>query len=999
MLMALLALLTASAETAPAATTISSVTWLAVVASMTVLCGLAARRHRGLARWAWALMAAAGASAAVQGLASMVASPDQMLHPIGPDSFGGAVGLMSDALLVAASLLLLRASRANRDRAAVLDGIIILLAAAMAASHFVIVPALQLGDLSPVPFWIIAGQTLSSLLLISAATRLWFSTVTRRQWPMWCLSIGMMTCAAADLRWLAYLVTPELGVVRPLYGIGYVVSAGLIGLAALTLGPSTLLSSDSQRGLSSRWRTIVMLAAVSLIPLLVRISDEGRGGNDLDAALVLPGAVMLTVLIALRVSLLLADHRRTTARNRTLVQISAEDFHSRAEVEARLQQWVTGLTRQRVTSLTLRSRDETDTGDGGPMLPGAPAILVLPLLPGTADELELVAASRRPLSGDDLHSLESLAEVIAACLERLTLRNEFVATHTEQRLGLLLANADDAVLVVDRTLAIMFATPALGRLTGADPSQPRSRSLLDLVSPSDADAATDLLARSVVEERSTADFGIRRSDGTVRHCEVVSVWLADEDRAVITLRDVTEHHVMRDELTRRAFYDPLTGLANRDLFRDRLQHAVSRRNRHGERFALMMLDLDDFKRVNDSMGHPAGDALLVEVARRLGGLVRTTDTASRLGGDEFAIIVEGVSTIADVLPLADRVLARLTEPISLQGREIACGVSIGIVASDDGDSAEDFERNADLALYRAKDHGKGQWAVYRPELHASALRRMSLADELREAIDRGQILPWYQPMVELTTGRLAGIEALARWDHPTRGVILPLEFIDVAEESGLIVDLGRSMIDQSLTDLAHCHRTHPHLSQLRLSINLSPRQMIDPGLISHVRHALDVTGIDPLLVTFEITEGVLLPDGGVPLARLSELRALGVGIAIDDFGTGWSSLAYLRTLPVTGLKLAREFVTGLPDPGDAGLVRTIRELAHHLDLDETVAEGIETIEQRDSLVALGYRFGQGFLLGRPMPRATLTSDAAAASLAIAPWRQAFDVPVGSASSS
>jgi EAL domain-containing protein (putative c-di-GMP-specific phosphodiesterase class I) len=289
----------------------------------------------------------------------------------------------------------------------------------------------------------------------------------------------------------------------------------------------------------------------------------------------------------------------------------------------------------------------------------------------------------------------------------------------------------------------------------------------------------------------------------------------------------------------------------------------------------------------------------------------------------------------------------------------------------DGKTADELERNCDLALYRDKDEGRNRWALYHQALHKEAVQRLTQVGELHTAVEQDQIEPWYQPIIDLESGAIAGVEALARWVHPTLGILAPGSFIPVAESSGLIVDIGRQLLRRSTDELATIRRTYPDMASLRLSVNVSPRQMLDDRLVDDIRLALESNNLEPHSLILEITESVLLPQEGIPMERLNQIHDLGVSLYIDDFGTGWSSLSYLRTLPVGGMKLAREFVVGLSDSHNVGLVTAIRDIAVNLQFDQTVAEGIETDEQRQELINHGYKLGQGYLLAKPMPFAEL----------------------------
>ena len=382
---------------------------------------------------------------------------------------------------------------------------------------------------------------------------------------------------------------------------------------------------------------------------------------------------------------------------------------------------------------------------------------------------------------------------------------------------------------------------------------------------------------------------------------------------------------------------------------------------------MLFIDIDDFKTVNDSLGHAAGDALLRTFGTRLESSLRKQDTAARLGGDEFAVLVEDVFDESGLAEATSRLLEQLAQPVRLGGSEVPLSASIGVALGGSvDDDPDELMRNADLALYDAKASGKSRAAVFAPNMHARVVEHLQLKADMRRGLNQDEFVVQYQPLFTLDDAcDVIGVEALVRWDHPTRGMLPPAQFVGLAEETGLVVPLGRMVLQQAFAAAATWHRT-PGRERLMVAVNLSGRQLVDDTLVRDVRDALEATGVDPSTVVLEITESILLPDGGITAERLVQLVELGVRLYIDDFGTGYSSLAYLRDLPVSGIKLAREFVDALPGTDlESGLVRTIYDLARTLGLDHVVAEGIETAEQRDALIALGYTVGQGFYLARP----------------------------------
>ena len=475
----------------------------------------------------------------------------------------------------------------------------------------------------------------------------------------------------------------------------------------------------------------------------------------------------------------------------------------------------------------------------------------------------------------------------------------------------------------------------------------------------------------------------------------------------LLLEDVTERKNLEDRLAYQAFHDPLTGLPNRTLLLDRIdqalmraQHRSERTSERGQQVALLFMDLDNFKYVNDSLGHDAGDRLLVEVARRLQGRLRPADTVARLGGDEFVVLLEEVEDPEEALRAAERVTSALQTPFALSGQEVFAPASIGIALGIASSGAlapgppgapgapggrtrpEELLRKADLAMYEAKRRGKGRHVVYEAAMGAQVGTRLKLENDLRKALGRDEFTLYYQPKVSLTDGRVVGVEALLRWNHPERGLVLPEEFIPLAEETGLIVAIGRWVLREACQQAHEWRSQGPWRSQWQdqwagengdaptpptMWVNLSARQLQEPDLSRQVSAALEETGLDATGLGLEITESVLVGDGSASVSLLEDLKALGVSLAVDDFGTGYSSLAYLKRLPVDYLKIDRSFVGGLGvNAGDETIVSAVMGLAHAMKL-EVVAEGVETRGQLERLREMGCERGQGFYWSRPLP--------------------------------
>ncbi len=437
---------------------------------------------------------------------------------------------------------------------------------------------------------------------------------------------------------------------------------------------------------------------------------------------------------------------------------------------------------------------------------------------------------------------------------------------------------------------------------------------------------------------------------------------------VVNMRDLTERYTLEKQLQQQALHDALTGLPNRTLFRERLEHALARLARDQQFLGVMFLDLDHFKTINDSLGHAQGDRLLVTVAERLQGSLREVDTAARLGGDEFAVLIEAIDETWEIEQIALRIRTAFRHPISLDGHEVYITTSIGISVASSGDErAEDLLRNADLAMYSAKRLDRGNYQFFEPQMNIEMHRRFDLKTDLRRTLERNELHLNFQPIVRLDTGAVIGMEALARWDHPERGAVSPNVFIPIAEEADLIVPLGRWVLDQALRDARQrlgWFGEHPHKT---LTLNLSGRQLLDPELVDYMAAALDKSGLSPASVVLELTESVLVENTKGTFDALQSLKNLGVKLAIDDFGIGYSSLAYLEQFPIDILKIPKEFVDGIDhESAQTKLAQGILSLGNTLGL-QLVAEGVEKPEQAAQLRQLGCDMAQGFYFGEPMP--------------------------------
>jgi diguanylate cyclase (GGDEF)-like protein/PAS domain S-box-containing protein len=559
------------------------------------------------------------------------------------------------------------------------------------------------------------------------------------------------------------------------------------------------------------------------------------------------------------------------------------------------------------------------------------------------------------------------------------------ALRGERRLQALVRNGSDLIGVVSPAGKVLFAAGAVESMLGREASALEGEDLADSLHPDDVPTLTALCSVGE-DESSTRELRLRRCDGTYRICEArATSLLGDElwNGIVLNVRDVTERVALEERLRHQAFHDDLTALPNRVLFNERLEHALVRALRGRRAVSVLIVDLDDFKSINDSLGHPCGDQLLREVAARLDAALRGADTVARLGGDEFGVILDDCATEAEGEEAARRVTRVLAEPFQLAGHCLPVSASVGVARTTGGGvTPSELIRDADLAMYSAKAEEKGSVAVYRDDMYQGAEERLRLKSDLLDAAggDFGQFKLFYQPVVMLDSGAISGLESLLRWCHPTKGMIDPAEFIPIAEETGAIVPLGRWVLREACAAAARWP-TAEDGRPLNLSVNVSARQLRGDALVDHVRAALGASGLAPRRLILEITETQLMRDVDQAVTTLEAVRELGVQVAIDDFGTGYSSLSQLQRLPADVLKVDREF-TGSDEDGVAehtGLLNAVMEIGESLGL-RTVAEGIETPAQLRRLRALNYRYGQGYLFSRPVPAEAVPDVLAAAML-------------------
>lgn len=568
-----------------------------------------------------------------------------------------------------------------------------------------------------------------------------------------------------------------------------------------------------------------------------------------------------------------------------------------------------------------------------------------------------------------------VGETLAWVSQRLR-QTEF-ALYREARFRALVANSSDLIALIGAGNTVLYISPAAEWILGYRPEELVGYSIFDRIHPEDIEQF-----RSVVSGKNGAggvapplELRYQHADGRWHYVEATVNNRIDDPAVggvIVTVRDVSERKGLEAQLQYQAFHDSLTDLPNRAHFLDRLERALARADRLSEFVAVIYLDLDNFKVINDSLGHETGDRFLVALADRLRKCLQSTGSAARLGGDEFTVLLEDVSGANDAIDTAKRIATTLQSPFNVEGHQLYITVSMGIALNGSaGDSAHDLLRTADVALYRAKRQGKACYQLYEPCMKIETLARLDTERDLHHALDRSEFRLDYQPIVNLATGRVREMEALIRWQHPTLGLVPPGEFIPLAEEVGLIVPIGRWVLQEACRQARRWQTEQRSGPALAVSVNVSARQFRDPQLISDIEHALANNNLAAGSLRLEVTETLMMQDTDNVRETLKRLQALGVQIAIDDFGTGYSSLSYLKQLPVDILKIDRSFIQGLTQSSaDRALVEAVMVVARALGLTVT-AEGIETADQLAVLRSLGCDQGQGFYLAKPAPGAML----------------------------
>ena len=952
------------------------------------------RRYRPVKPAAWYLLAASELCFVAGDTTYRVLT--RVLHQVNPfPSIADGFYLLTYPLFAAGLFLLIRGRSRTRDTASLLDGLIITLGLAFLSWTYLITPYFHAAGLTVTQRIVSVGYPLGDVLVLAMLARMLVGGGLRIA-SIRLLALGGGGLLAADVCY-GYIQLNGTWQVGGPVDIGWAIYYTAWGAAALHPSMRQVNQiAPRPDGVTSLVR-VAVLGAATLIPpgVLVWESVNGQVQSGTTVGVFSAG---LFLLVTTRLWGIVSAQRASVQRERVLrshgdalvAAQNPEDVYRAAVDGAILVHGADGGTH--ASLYLLKDRDircvaTSPTGtcsvqdlslwtlalDGGFLDPDG-SVSVSSLRRDREVIGMLVVRSDVPLNYDEHGSMASLALQVALALESATLAAELRLEQNEAHFRGLIQNASDVIVVVDALGRISYATPSLERALGRPLTTVLGSPLSDLLGSEDVAGAKKMLAALALRPpgaQAVADWHLHLDDGSDVSFEVLSSNLLTDPSVagtVLTMRDVTDRRALEEQLKHQAFHDSLTGLANRTLFQDRSEHALARLSRLPTTTAMLMLDLDDFKIVNDARGHGAGDELLVQVARRLEDALRDGSTVARFGGDEFAILIEDLPDADAAEAVAARALLLFEQPFLVQGEQLTVRASAGLVVTDGlavSMSPIELLRCADIALYAAKDSGKGNVVRYYDDLSARMMAQLALRGELRQALDSGQFLLHYQPIVSIETGGLVGVEALVRWQHPVRGLLQPAEFIGTAEEAGLIVELGGWVLDRACAQA----RTWADMgfTDVAMSVNVSGRQLEDSGFVEEVRSALLRSGTPAEALVVELTESVLVSDDSVVRQHLVELKNVGVRIALDDFGTGYSCLAYLADLPIDSIKVDKSFVDGLGtlDADRGALAAVVVSLAHTLRL-EVIAEGIERVAQSDELWSLGCLLGQGFLYSKPV---------------------------------
>ncbi len=920
--------------------------------------------------------------------------------------------------LIGGMVLLVRERRDHRDRAPLIDSMIVTTALATLLWVYLIAPYAEQTGMSLLRRSASVAYPAMDILLLGVVARV--AAGSHRREPAF-----QFVLAGAIVLLITDVIYGSVMLGGSGYGIGGALDAGwgifYACLGAAALHPSMRLLSERGPVPDTRLtrQRLALLASASLtVPLVIVVRSALHQSVDLYVLVAASG--IMFALVMMRLAGIVHHNEAATLREsalrragETLVSAPTREAVYEAALEA-----AHAVVDQPVRASLYYAEHEDGplepVGPGDGKIPGLPRILpqmlpehvhsgdagvrvatfelggkeicLAPMFVRESLQGTLAVVSELRLDHPAQESLATLASEVALALQSIAVTEEGAHRRSEARLSSLIKNSSDVICVVGKDATIHYVSPSIESTFGYDPDSLSEKSLNELVHEDEASRMQAFVASVAAQPAGqpvSTEFLVRHAEGRWRDVEVLATnLLADEaiGGIVLNVRDISERKAFEAELEHQAFHDVLTSLPNRALFRDRVGHALAAQRRHHVPVAVLFMDVDDFKNVNDSLGHDAGDKVLQELSRRLEDCMRPVDTAARLGGDEFAVLIHGADKEMQAVEIAQRVMESLSAPISLEDRDVTIATSIGIAFSDAAmvseRDAEDLLRNADTAMYMAKENGKGHYQIFQPDMHARALARLELKTDLQRALDCGEFTLRYQPIMDLRRGDIAGMEALVRWQHPTRGLVQPGDFIPLLEDTGLIVPVGRFVLREACQWASVMQKECPREPPLSIAVNVSATQLQRPEFIDEVRCALRDSAIPPATLTLELTESVMMQDLEVSLLRLNALRALGVKLAIDDFGTGYSSLNYLRQFPMDVLKIDRSFLMD-PNPDSEELTEAIVALARIFKL-EAVAEGVESGGQVAQLRGIDCDYGQGFHFARPLSRQQILEMATAA---------------------
>ncbi|GIF22346.1 diguanylate cyclase (GGDEF)-like protein/PAS domain S-box-containing protein [Actinoplanes tereljensis] len=881
------------------------------------------------------------------------------------------------------------------NRAALLDALVPTVGLGLLSWIYWIAPFTRSHDLSLLEKLVSVGYPLGDVLALAMTLRL-FTIPGRRPRALTAIAVAMVGLLVSDILYGQSQLNSDWTLGGPV-DLGWIVFYAVMGYTALMPSMRKLTEPSISSGHETPHRIIPMASAALIAPVAlylewIRGADvENARDGVVDAPVIAAAAALMFVLVIARVNGLAVDQRRARARERALRQ-AGDKLFAAATVDDALQATADAIGTLMPTDTPYELHqiiEATETPEnsgvrvvGADQVPdgvptdGYDTFLIGTLrLPGTPSRQLLgILAAPGPVLRDMVDTFAALTAQVEVVLERIALSGEVNRRDSEAWFRTLIQNSSDVILIVTDDDHIRYASPSAAGVLGHEDLAGTPLTALVAVSHHQTMQHILTAVRGGRGTQNAPDLTVLRADGQLIKVEVDGRDLRDDPTVgglVLTLGDVTERRRLEDDLSHLAFHDGLTGLANRVMFRNRLEQAFVAAGPGGGNLSVLFVDLDDFKEVNDTLGHAVGDELLVTVGSRITDVVGEHALSARMGGDEFAVLLEGCPDAAAADAVAARIVASLAVPFEvsdgLGGSHIVSGAaSVGVAASTDADSATELLRHADLALYQAKGGAKGTFQRYQPELHTAMNQRLEVRAALHEAIDSEQFRVMYQPIVDLGTGLIAGVEALVRWEHPVRGLLGPYHFIEVAEESGAIVAIGDWVLNEALGQFARWKADDPAMSLRYVSVNVSARQFRTPGFVQRVREAIETSGARPEWLLLEITESLVLRDAEQVWADLRVLRALGVRIAIDDFGTGYSSLSYLRQMPVDVLKLDKSFIDDiLSSEQQHTMVDSIVALARNLEL-KVIAEGVEDAGQRAALTRMGCPYAQGYLFAKPV---------------------------------